>query len=107
MGWQVCHLSNWFSVTVQELRERLLILCLSVEGTGTDSTGELPLRSGSGGQIAPLGEDLLSVGVGSGFVHNGSVARIGGNLKRPCATFPTGFFILNNEYLLRIRTLHA
>ena len=95
------------SVTIQEVCERLLILFLSLESPQSDGAGVLMLGSGSVGEVTTLGEDLLSVRVGSGFVHNGSVARIGGKIKHPCATFPTGFFILNNECLLRMRTLHS
>ena len=61
------------SVTVHEVSECFLILFLSLEGTGTDSTGVLMLRSGSVGQVTTLGEDLLSVGV-SGFVHETMMA---------------------------------
>ena len=64
------------SVTVQEVSERLLVLCLSLKGTGTDSAGELTLASGSVGQVTTLGEDLLSVGV-SGFVHETMMAPPG------------------------------
>lgn len=90
------------SVTVQEFRERLLILCLSLKGTGTDSAGELTLRSGSVGEVTTLGEDLLSVGVGSGFVHTSMMAHPGRsrssrgyktpkeNLKVACANLATG-----------------
>jgi hypothetical protein len=65
------------SVTVEEICECFLILCLSLKGTGTDSTGKGPLRSGSVGQVATLREDLLSVRVGNvGFDHALMIARI-------------------------------
>ena len=66
------------SVTIQEVCECFLILCLSLKGTGTDSAGELTLGSGSVGQVTTLGEDLLSVRVGSGFVHTSMMAHPGG-----------------------------
>ena len=70
------------SVTVHEVCERFLILCLSLKSTGTDSAGELTLASGSVGQVATLGEDLLSVGV-SGFVHESMMAHPGGSRSSP------------------------
>jgi len=62
------------SVTIHEVSECFLILCLSLKGTGTDSTRELTLASGSIGQVTTLGEDLLSVRVG-GFVHAPNMAH--------------------------------
>lgn len=61
--------SVYISVAIHEISKCFLILGLSVEGPSTDGTGELALGSGCRGQIASLGEDLLGVGVGSGFVH--------------------------------------
>ena len=66
------------SVTVQEVSERLLVLCLSLEGPQSDGAGVIMLRSGSVGQVTTLGEDLLSVGV-SGFVHESMMAHPGGS----------------------------
>ena len=40
-----------------------------------DLTRELALGSGCRGQIASLGEDLLGVGVGSGFDHVASIGH--------------------------------
>ena len=58
------------SVTIQEVCERLLVLFLSLESPQSDGAGVLTLGSGSVGQVAPLGKDLLSVRVGNvGFDH--------------------------------------
>ena len=64
------------SVTIQEVSECLLVLCLSLESPQSDGAGVLMLRSGSVGQVTTLGEDLLSVRV-SGFVHETMMAPPG------------------------------
>ena len=46
-----------------------------------DLTRELALGSGCRGQIASLGEDLLGVGVGSGFDHVASMGQNGVRVK--------------------------
>ena len=67
------------SVTVEEICECFVILFLSLESPQPDGAGELTLASGSVGQVTTLGEDLLSVGVGSGLIHHaGMMARIRG-----------------------------
>ena len=65
------------SVTVEEICECFVILFFGLEGTESDSTGELTLASGSVGQVATLREDLLSVRVGNVvFDHAVMMARI-------------------------------
>ena len=56
------------SVTVEKICECFVILFFGLEGTESDSTGELTLASGSVGEVTTLGEDLLRVGVVR-FVH--------------------------------------
>ena len=83
------------SVTIHEVSECFLILCLSLKGTGTDSARELTLASGSVGQVTTLGEDLLSVGV-SGFVHESMMAHPGGS--RSSRGYKTGDSLIIRAY---------
>ena len=52
------------SVTVQEISECLLVLCLSLKATGTDGARELSLGGRCLAGLFTLSDDLLSVRVG-------------------------------------------
>jgi hypothetical protein len=71
------------SVTIEEICDCFVILFLGLEGTKSDSTGVLTLGSGSVGQVTTLCQDLLSVGVGSGFVHESMMAHPDGPRGSP------------------------
>jgi hypothetical protein len=53
------------SIPVQEVSEGIQVFCLSLEDSGTDSTGVLCLRGGCLAGLLALGDDLLSVRVAS------------------------------------------
>jgi len=68
------------SVTVEEICHRFLILLIGCE-TIREPCGDLTVTLGCGREVTTLGQDLDFVGVGSGFVHVGSMGHFGVKIK--------------------------
>jgi len=66
---------------VEEVCHRLIILCFGLKAATVNLTRELATLGGRRGQIPTLSEDLLGVGVGSGFVHDGIIAQNRAKIK--------------------------
>jgi len=68
-SWTVRGLSH----PVEHVVDGVEVVCLSGKGTPVDRAGVVCLRGRGRGDVATLVEVLLSVGVGSGFVHEISI----------------------------------